>query len=246
MQPFEMKPTAPWTETALPFRSYIYREKQPHPAMIRRCPQHGFFRGERCECGETGSQVLDATRTEQLGRLVAGALRHFPDDMGLAMSPQGWVEIPILVDALRTRHRWANENLLVALVQSDPKQRYEIRQGRMRARYGHSVDVELDHPENQLDELFYGAAEEEADRILEVGLRSASQRYVHLSTSPEKAWHVGTFRTSNPRVIRVDAASAQMAGVRMMRVNDNIVISDPIPAQYLSQIPSRDLKLQTQ
>jgi len=209
--------------------------------MIRRCRQHGFFRGEGCECGDEGTLVLDEARTEQLGRLVAGALRHFPDDLGLAMNSRGWVDLPILVEVVKTRHRWANQNLLVALVQSDPKKRYEILDGKIRARYGHSVDVELDHPLNELPLLYYGAAEEEAARILEVGLRSATQRYVHLSTDPEKAWHVGTFRTSNPKVIKVDAAAAQGFGVMMMRVNDSIVISDPVPARYLSQVPSRDL-----
>jgi putative RNA 2'-phosphotransferase len=89
--------------------------------------------------------------------------------------------------------------------------------------------------------LYYGANEEEAERILEVGLRSASQRYVHLSTTPEKAWHVGTFRTSNPKVIRADAASAKAAGVRMMTVNDDIVLSEPIPPQFLSIMPASDV-----
>ncbi|NYT02397.1 MAG: RNA 2'-phosphotransferase [Methanosarcinales archaeon] len=209
--------------------------------MIRRCRQHGFFRGDRCECGDEGTLVLDEAKTEQLGRLIAGALRHFPDDLGLAMNSRGWVDLAILADVVKTRHRWANQNLLLALVQSDPKQRYEIVDGKIRARYGHSVDVELDHPRNELPLLYYGAAEEEAARILEVGLRSATQRYVHLSTGPEKAWHVGTFRTSNPKVIKIEAAAAQDAGVKMMRVNDSIVISDPVPAEYLSLIPSRDL-----
>jgi putative RNA 2'-phosphotransferase len=177
--------------------------------------------------------VLDEAKTEQLGRLVAGALRHFPDDLGLAMNSRGWVDLAILVDVIRTRHRWANEAMLVALVASDPKVRYEIKDGRIRARYGHSVNVELDHPENTLTLLYYGAAEEEAARLLEVGLRSASQRYVHLSTNPDKARHVGSFRTPNPKVIEVDAAAAKAYGVNMMTVNDDIVISDPIPARFL-------------
>ncbi|MBN1324298.1 MAG: RNA 2'-phosphotransferase [Methanotrichaceae archaeon] len=208
--------------------------------MIRRCAIDGYFRGERCSCGESGSLVLDESRTEQLGRLVAGALRHFPDDLGLAMSPRGWVDLSVLGEVVGTRHRWANEALVVALVQSDPKERYEISGNKIRARYGHSVDVDLDHPENHDDILYFGAAEEEAAMILEEGLRSASQRYVHLSRTPEKAWHVGTFRTSNPKVIRVDAANAREAGVSMMTVNEEIVLSLPIPSPFLSLLPVQE------
>jgi len=209
--------------------------------MIRRCPQHGFFRGEHCECGSAGQLLLDETKTEQLGRLVAGGLRHFPGDLGLVMDGQGWVDLTSLGQVVASRHRWAGKELVIALVQSDSKQRYEIAGDRVRARYGHSVDVELDHPENKLPRLYYGASEEEADRILEIGIKPASQRYVHLSTTAEKAWHVATFRTGNPRVIQAEAAAAQQAGVRMMTVNDDIVISDMIPARFLSILAARDI-----
>lgn len=209
--------------------------------MIKRCPQHGFFREEHCVCGSSGQLVLDETKTEQLGRLVAGGLRHFPGDLGLEMDSRGWVDLIKLGDVVRSRHRWAGKELVVALVMSDPKERYEISGDRVRARYGHSVDVELDHPANTLPKLYYGASEEEADRILEIGLKAASQRYVHLSTTPEKAWHVATFRTGNPRVIQADAAAAQGEGVMMMTVNEDIVISDTIPAKFLSILAAKDI-----
>jgi len=209
--------------------------------MIRRCPQHGFFRGEHCDCGSAGQLLLDETKTEQLGRLVAGCLRHFPGDLGLVMDGQGWVDLTSLGQVVASRHRWAGKELVIALVQSDSKQRYEIAGDRVRARYGHSVDVELDHPENKLPRLYYGASEEEADRILEIGIKPASQKYVHLSTTAEKAWHVATFRTGNPRVIQAEAAAAQQAGVKMMTVNDDIVISDMIPARFLSILAARDI-----
>ncbi|MDM7934950.1 MAG: RNA 2'-phosphotransferase [Methanothrix sp.] len=210
--------------------------------MIRRCPQHGYYRGELCGCGSAGQLLLDDARTEHLGRLLAGCLRHFPGDLGLEMDSRGWVDLSDLCRVVRSRHRWARRELLMALLETDPKHRYEIANGRVRARYGHSVDVELDHPESDHPELYYGASEEEADRILEVGLKSASQRYVHLSTTPEKAWFVATFRTSNPRVIRADAAAARRAGVKMMAVNEEIVISEQIPPGFLSILSSREFQ----
>lgn len=209
--------------------------------MIKRCPQHGFFRGEHCECGSPGQLILDETKTEQLGRLVAGGLRHFPGDLGLEMDSRGWVDLAKLGEVVRSRHRWASKELVIALVESDPKQRYEIHNDKIRARYGHSVDVELDHVDNTLPKLYYGASEEEADRILEIGLKSASQRYVHLSTTPQKAWHVATFRTGNPKIIQVDAANAQKQGVKMMTVNEDIVISEMIPSQFLEILATKDI-----
>lgn len=211
--------------------------------MIKRCPKHGYFRGERCECGEPGELVLNEEKTEKLGRLVAGALRHFPGDLGLEMDSKGWADFDQLTRVIRTRYHWANQNLVAALLQSDPKMRYEVQEGMVRARYGHSVNVDLDYPANEASNVYYGANEEEADRILEVGLKSATQRYVHLSTTPEKAWHVSTFRTNNPRVIEVDAKKAQEAGLTIMTVSKDIVISENIPAQYLRQYPSEKIQV---
>ena len=212
--------------------------------MIKRCPQHGLFRGEHCHCGSSGQVLLDETKTEQLGRLVAGSLRHFPADLGLEMDSHGWVDLAKLGEVVASRHRWADKDLIIALIQSDSKQRYEISGEYVRARYGHSVDIDLDHPVNKSPLLYYGASEEEADRILEIGIKPASQRYVHLSATAEKAWHVATFRTGNPKVIQVDAAAAQNAGVKMMRVSDDIVISETIPSIYLSLISSRNISRQ--
>ena len=212
--------------------------------MIKRCPQHGLFRGEHCECGSAGQLLLDDAKTEQLGRLVAGCLRHFPGDLGLVMDSRGWVDLTRLSQVVASRHRWASRDMIVALARSDSKQRFEISGDKVRARYGHSVDVELDHPDNELPRLYYGASEEEADRILEIGIKPASQRYVHLSTTPEKAWHVATFRTGNPRVIQADSAAAQAAGVRMMTVSDDIVISETIPARFLSILKAQDIHRQ--
>lgn len=157
------------------------------------------------------------------------------------MDSRGWVDLTSFGELIHKRHRWAGVDAVVALAQSDPKRRYEIVDNKIRARYGHSVNVDLDHPENRLPKLYYGGSEEEADRILEIGLKPATQRYVHLSTTSEKAWHVATFRTGNPRIIQVDAGAAQTEGVKMMTVNEDIVISEAIPPKFLSILSSRDI-----
>jgi len=201
--------------------------------MIRKCPAHGVFRGTECKCGETGSLILDDEQTERLGRFISGALRHFPDDLGLAMNQHGWVDLDVLCDAMRTRYKWANKEKLLSIIESDEKKRYEIQGRKIRARYGHSVDVDLDYTENALPELYYGASREEVDILLEKGIRPLKQRYVHLSTSTEKALEVAKIHTDDPILILIDAAEAQKNGVTMLSATENIVLSEEIPPQYL-------------
>jgi putative RNA 2'-phosphotransferase len=201
--------------------------------MIKKCPNHGFFRGDNCPCGETGSLVLDDGQTERLGRFISGALRHFPDDLGLAMNQHGWVDVDVLCDVMRTRYKWSNKEKLVSIIESDEKGRYEIHGNKIRARYGHSVDVNLDYPDNTIPELYYGASREEVDILLEVGIRPIKQRYVHLSTTVEKAKEVATIHTENPVILAINADEAQENGVTMLAATENIVLSEEIPGEYL-------------
>ncbi len=204
--------------------------------QIRSCSAHGYFRGEECECGEPGRLILDEERTVRLGKMISGALRHFPDKFGLNMDRQGWVDIERLVITLEDRYQWFHREHLFALVESDIKQRYEVMGDKIRARYAHSVDLDLDLPLNKLPELYYGATEEEADMILEIGLKPIKQRYLHLSTSFDEAIRVAEYRTKQPIVITIDAQRAQKDGINMMKVNDQICISESIPPAFLDVI----------
>ncbi len=204
--------------------------------MIKKCPTHGVFRGTECNCKEPGILILDDEQTERLGRFISGALRHFPDDLGLAMNQHGWVDLDVLCDAMRTRYKWANKDKLFSMIESDEKGRYEIQGRKIRARYGHSVDVDLDYPENTLPELYYGASREEVDILLEKGIKPVKQRYVHLSTSIEKALEVARIHTDDPVLLKVNAQEARNDGVIILSANDNIVLSDEIPPQYLSLV----------
>ncbi len=202
--------------------------------MIKKCPNHGIFRGESCACGEIGILILDDEKTEKLGRFISGALRHFPDDLGLAMNQHGWVDVDVLCDAMRTRYKWANKEKLFSIIESDEKGRYELQGRKIRARYGHSVMVDLDYPENTLPQLYYGASREEVDILLEKGIKPIKQRYVHLSTTAEKAQEVAKIHTEDPVLILINAEEARNNGVKMLTATENIVLSEEIPPQYLS------------
>ena len=206
--------------------------------MIRKCPNHDYFRGEECKCGESGKLVLDEERTERMGRFLSGALRHFPDDLGLAMDQHGWVDMGVLLDVMLTRYPWASAQRLIALVESDVKGRYQISGNKIRARYGHSVNIELNFPENDMEFLYYGSSQEEGEMILEMGIRPVRQRYVHLSTSYAKAVEAASFHSENPVIFKIEAFDAMNNGVNMMIVNEFIVLSEDVPPEFLQIVES--------
>ena len=70
------------------------------------------------------------------------ALRHAPYLYELELDDEGWVSVAALLTALRNdREEWLNITTgdLVAITEQLDKRRFEIRGGKIRALYGHSV-----------------------------------------------------------------------------------------------------------
>ncbi|MCI4344388.1 MAG: RNA 2'-phosphotransferase [Thermoplasmata archaeon] len=215
--------------------------------MLKECTQHGYFRAESCPvCGAQGRFLMNDRELDHLGRVMTGILRHFPEKYGLTVDERGWIELPKLVQAISTQHRgyhWLRVHHMVAIAESDAKGRYEVRDDRVRATYGHTVDVNLDLPtENIPEALFYPVTVEEAAIVLEVGLKPSDRKKVHLSRTAADAKAAGSVRTPNPIILAVDTRKARELGIVIMQAGKTVFLVDAIPPELLRrhELPPED------
>jgi putative RNA 2'-phosphotransferase len=206
--------------------------------MLRECSQHGYFRGESCPvCGQPGRFLMNDRELDHLGRVLTGILRHFPDRYQLTIDPHGWVSLPEIVRAISRRHpsyHWLRVPHLVAIAETDAKGRYEVREDRVRATYGHTLEVELDLPTANIpDHLYFPVTSDEATIVLEVGLRPSDRRKVHLSKTVDDARAAGKVRTPEPIILEVDARRAQTEGIVIMQAGKTVYLVDQVPAELL-------------
>jgi putative RNA 2'-phosphotransferase len=206
--------------------------------MLKECSQHGYFRAENCPvCGQPGRFLLNDRELDHLGRVLTGILRHFPDRYGLSTDAHGWIELGAIARAISQRHpvyRWLRPQHLVAIAETDAKGRYEVREDRIRATYGHTLEIELDLPTEDIPaQLYYPVTAEEAAIVLEVGLRPSDRKKVHLSKTAQDATAAGKVRTPEPIVLEVDARRAQAEGIVIMRAGKTVYLVDRIPAELL-------------
>ncbi len=209
--------------------------------MLKECAQHGYFRAEACPvCAQPGRFLMNDRELDHLGRILTGILRHFPDRYQLTMEPQGWVPLPAIVRAISQRHpayHWLRTQHLVAIAETDAKGRYEVREDKIRATYGHTLEIELDLPtENIPPQLFYPVTPDEASIVLEVGLRPSDRRKVHLSKTAEDARAAGSVRTPEPIILEVDAERARGAGIVIQQAGKTVYLVDQVPAEYLRRL----------
>ena len=139
---------------------------------------------------------------QDVSRATSHALRHEPWLYELELDGEGWVATDALLAALRGERRaWSSltEADLAAMIAQSDKKRHELRDGRIRALYGHSTPQKLlKEPAEPPAMLYHGTSPDAAKSIKADGLRPMSSQYVHLSTDTEMAMQVGRRKADAP------------------------------------------------
>ncbi len=177
------------------------------------------------------------TDYRRLSRTIAHALRHAPWLYELELDDEGWVPVDDLLDALR-RHRREWHNLTVddlqAMMATADKQRYELREGRIRAYYGHSTPHRLARtPAEPPTLLYHGTSDALLDAIRETGLKPMNRQYIHLSADVDTAQQVGQRKSGRTVVLIIRAEAAHAEGVPFYHGNEMVWLADSIPARYI-------------
>ena len=92
---------------------------------------------------------------QSLGRILALVLRHAPEKFGVDMDINGWVNTRELSDSIsnqRRHYHWLRGWHFEAIANSDEKGRYQVEGEMIRATYGHSIELELDLPTDDIPE----------------------------------------------------------------------------------------------
>jgi putative RNA 2'-phosphotransferase len=208
--------------------------------MLAKCSEHGYFRGDLCPiCNREGKFIMNPQEMNSLSRIMAGALRHFPEKIGVMMDGHGWVEISDLIDAIgtgRSGFDWLKKHHIEALADTDPRGRYQVDGGMIRATYGHTIDINLDDlPEAEIDDFFYPVTEEESDIVIEGGLHPTDRKKVHLSGTIQKAREAGNVRSENPLILKIDGKKAKEDGIKIYHAGRDVYITNEVDAKYISK-----------
>ena len=171
---------------------------------------------------------------ERISRFLSYLLRHQPKEYPLSFDREGFVSWRDVVETVQDRFQEVTEAEVRSVVERMDKKRFELKDDKVRATYGHSfpVDLGLEAIEPPA-ELYLGTARDLAESFLRHGLKPRDRRYVHLSASLEEALAVGKRRDPSPVVVVVDARSAHAEGVRFFAAGP-LFLAAQVPPKYLS------------
>lgn len=175
----------------------------------------------------------------QRSKRLSLVLRHRPDSIGITLDDNGWVGVSTLLAALSRHGGTLSRGALMRVVANNDKQRFEVdsETDRIRARQGHSVDVELGLPPMTPPAvLYHGTPTRSLTEILATGLDRRRRHHVHLSGDIETAHRVGQ-RRGQDVVLVIDAAAMSAAGILFWRTDNGVWLTDSVPARYLTVHP---------
>lgn len=173
---------------------------------------------------------------QRIVRVLAFALRHQPFRFGVALDDEGFTVLDELVVGIRFSHYdWAtlDRPQIEAAVRGTDPGRFEVRDGLVRARYGHSVALgspgELRTPP---DVLLHGTSADAAVTVRTTGLRPMNRAFVHLTANPDYAAQVVATKGGGV-VIRVRAKDAAATGIEFFQANPHVWLAREVPPPFL-------------
>ena len=174
---------------------------------------------------------------KRLSKSLSYWLRHRPDAGGLILDESGWAPVAQVLAALARAGQSDRREDLERVVRESDKNRFELSPNgeSIRARQGHSVEVDLDWPIVEPPEtLYHGTAERFLDAIMAEGLKPMNRHHVHLSPDVETARRVGA-RRGRPVILSIAAGRMARDGFVFRLSGNGVWLSDLVAPLYLER-----------
>lgn len=175
--------------------------------------------------------MLNQAMEKSLSKMMTKLLRHAPEDFGVVLDPEdGSCSVSTLLKAIQAQPKWSGVKPedIEQVVRNSDKQRFEIKEGHIRARYGHSHDKVRYAPGEPPAILYHGTNTKALPAILKEGLRPMSRKYVHLSEGTHFATLAGS-RRGELVILKVDTSSAKQLGITFYYAGNEVWLADRVP-----------------
>ncbi|OXM83509.1 RNA 2'-phosphotransferase [Paenibacillus rigui] len=186
--------------------------------------------------------MLTKNQEISLSKFMTKLLRHTPEAFGLRLDPEdGTCRVEELLQVLRSEPRWRAVTLadVEQVVRHCEKQRFDLTDGSIRARYGHSR-AKVSYPVQVPPKVLYHGTNAQAAPLIEKeGLRPMGRQYVHMSEGLHFATLAGQ-RRGELVMLLIDTEAARQQGVVFYNAGHEVWLADAVPAACTSKYPNEE------
>ncbi len=161
-------------------------------------------------------------------------LRHNKELKKVCMSDDGWVLLDEFLIHLQIEYPEITMLMIEHVVKISRKQRFEIKEKRIRACQGHSLNVNLNHKEiKPPDLLYHGTNSSAVGKIVNSGaIKSLNRNYVHLSSDTIVAKEVGG-RRGKPVVMNINSKAMYEDGIKFYKSTNGVWLTEKVTTKYI-------------
>lgn len=174
--------------------------------------------------------MMDEKTLIKKSKYLSKLLRHDPKGANLIMNNEGWVSVRQLLN-----NTSFTMEIIEKIVVTNNKQRFEFNEdkSKIRARQGHSIDVDLKYKKaNPPEYLYHGTAKKNFYDIWVHGLQKMKRHHVHLSSDHETALKVGQ-RHGEPIVLTIYAQQLHKNGVNFYKTENNVWLVSSVSPDFI-------------
>lgn len=178
---------------------------------------------------------MDQEQRKRTSKFLSYVLRHHPEEIGISLDINGWVEVATLLEALAANGRSLSRSDLEEVVSTNDKKRFAFNdeETHIRANQGHSIEVELDHQLAEPPEvLLHGTPMQSVEQIRQEGLKKMQRHAVHLHQDEKTARDVGG-RRGKPVLLKIKAREMATAGHRFWVTPNDVWLVEQVPPEYI-------------
>ena len=175
---------------------------------------------------------------EKLSKFISLILRHKPEEIGISIDQSGWAKVEDLINGINKSGRNIDMNILEEIVRTDNKQRYSFSEDKtkIRANQGHSIPVKVELKELEPpNTLYHGTATKSLEGIKQLGIKSMSRLYVHLSKDFETAKQVGS-RHGECVILAINAKRMYEDGIKFYLSENGVWLTEYVDPKYILSI----------
>ena len=179
-------------------------------------------------------------KEKEISKSISYHLRHKPVELGIELDKDGYAQLDKFLFKLSNK---VLTELTIADIQyylnNSEKKRFEIdiENNRIRAKYGHSVDIDNTYDELLVPvPLYHGTPRSNIESILKNGLKKMSRNYVHVTSDINLAISTALRYADDYVIIEIDTQEYLKDGNKIYFAGGDIYLMDKVNSNYLKII----------
>ncbi|SGZ46569.1 CIC11C00000002836 [Sungouiella intermedia] len=191
-------------------------------------------------------------RDVQISKSLSYLLRHGAEKEKLAIDPQGWIALDVLLNHHRLKSQKASVTDIERIVAQNDKQRFSLKSVDdsvyICANQGHTLkavtpELELLTSETMPANVYHGTFRRKLPAIEQTGLSRMQRNHIHFTSDAE--WSKLGIRPNCDVLIYIDTSRLLDNGYELYRSRNGVILcggnaDGVIPAYYFSRIVTRD------